>query len=52
MSTAEWVKVPVMPTIQRIACRIGGRILVGPSLCMIVPQFGHQSVLTLDRQES
>jgi len=33
MSTAEWVKVSVMPTVQRIVCRIGGRILVGPSLC-------------------
>ena len=52
MSTTEWVKVSVIPTIQRIACRIGGRIVVGPSLCMIVLQFGHQSVLTLDRQES
>ncbi|KAH9954980.1 cytochrome P450 [Russula dissimulans] len=29
----EWVKVPVMPAIQRIVGRIGGRMLVGPSLC-------------------
>lgn len=33
MYSAEWVKVSIMPTMQRIVCRASSRILVGAPLC-------------------
>ena len=33
MYSAEWVKVSIMPTVQRIVCRASSRVLVGASLC-------------------
>lgn len=30
---AEWVKVPVIETLQRVVCRITNRIFVGAPLC-------------------
>jgi hypothetical protein len=30
---AEWVKVPILETIQRVICRVTNRIFVGAPLC-------------------
>ena len=33
MSSVEWVKVSILPTVQRIICRTSSRVLVGAPLC-------------------
>jgi hypothetical protein len=33
MFFSEWVKVSIMPTVQRLICRISSRVFVGAPLC-------------------
>ena len=48
MCCVEWVKVSILPTVERIVCRTSNRVVVGAPLCAwsFVPQFGWKPVLT------
>jgi hypothetical protein len=39
---AEWVKVPILETIQRVICRATNRIFVGAPLCSW--SFSHSTI--------
>jgi len=47
----EWVKVPILPTVQQIICRVSNRIFVGAPLCA-QPFFCFLSVTFADSSQA
>ena len=52
---AEWVKVPILETIQRVICRTTNRIFVGAPLCLslfpVLQSFQWPVLIIFIRQE-